>query len=53
MRRGRAAADDPGVAEVGELALEPVVEQDVAGLDIAVEHGRVPVVVKERERGRG
>src|SRR5438132_13061834 len=52
MRRGGAAPDDPGEAEVSELGLEPVAEQDVASLDVTVEHGRASAVVQEREHGR-
>jgi len=51
VRFCRASSDNPGEAEVGELGLEAFAEEDVAGLDVAVEHGRVPAVVEELERG--
>jgi hypothetical protein len=49
VRRVGASLDNYDEAQVGELGLEPVSEQDVADLGIAVEHGRVTSVVQERE----
>jgi hypothetical protein len=55
MRIGRASPDDdPGQAKVGvgELGLKPLPEQDLAGLDVSVQHGRPPAVVQEHEGHR-
>ena len=44
--------DELGEAEVGDLGLEVVVEEDVGGLDVPVDDGRVGELVKVREPPR-
>lgn len=41
--------DELGEAEIGDLGLEVVVEEDVGGLDIAVDDGRVGELVEVRQ----
>jgi hypothetical protein len=48
-RRVGAVVGDPGEAKVGEARLVSLAEQDVVGLDVAVEDGRHAVVVEVRE----
>ena len=44
--------EETGHAEVGDLGHPPVVEEDVAGLDVAMDDGRVRVLVEVQQAPR-
>ena len=45
----RVGAEDPGHAEVGDLGVEVLVQQDVAGLEITVDDAHPGVLVQVEE----